>query len=507
MVNHNVPLAFAEHLSPLFREIFPDSDIAKSYASAKTKTTCIINGALKPYYQSKLVQLMKNYPYSLLIDGSNDTGRDKMNPMTVKIFDTDRVKHRFLDMCTTSGKDAGTAETIFNKMEEVLVKHSIPWSNCVSLSVDNTSVNLGRRNSLKSRILEKNSQVYVIGCPCHILHNTSSKAAAALNETTGFDVEEVAVDISYWFDKSTKRKAGLEEFCIFCDTAYKEVISHVSTRWLSLEKAVNRILELYDSLSSYFKSNSESQARFRRLHDIFANPMSEIYLLFVQSIIPTFTRLNMLLQREDPMIFLIFSQIRAFVKNLMCKFVCPEHIINAGEDITKVAYDCPSNQLDNDKVYIGMFTRSKLRKLLDDGDLLSSDVRKFITGVRAFYENATSYALSHLPFEDALLKNAQFVDIMRRTDSYFEQVQYFVERFSDFLPYSAVTDQELLFGEFTDFQTMQDTEIPSYIWADAKVREKDEGGDVVEYHRMDILWSYIWVLLKTLLLVNFAFLD
>ena len=94
----------------------------------------------------------------------NYTGRDKMNPMTVKIFDTDRVKHRFLDMCTTSGKDAGTAETIFNKMEEVLVKHSIPWSNCVSLSVDNTSVNLGRRNSLKSRILEKNSQVYVIGC-------------------------------------------------------------------------------------------------------------------------------------------------------------------------------------------------------------------------------------------------------------------------------------------------------------------------------------------------------
>jgi len=56
----------------------------------------------------------------------------------------------------------------------------------------------------------------------------------------------------------------------------------------------------------------------------------------------------------------------------------------------------------------------------------------FLQCLRAFYENATSYALSHLPFEDALLKNAQFVDIMKRTYSYFEQVQYFVERFSDF---------------------------------------------------------------------------
>ena len=31
MVKHNVPLAFAEHLSPLFREIFPDSEIANAY--------------------------------------------------------------------------------------------------------------------------------------------------------------------------------------------------------------------------------------------------------------------------------------------------------------------------------------------------------------------------------------------------------------------------------------------------------------------------------------------
>ena len=129
LVKHNIPLAFAEHLSLLFREIFTDSEIAKSYSSAKTKTTCIINGALKPYFQDRLLSLMRNNPYSLSIDGSNDTGHDKMNPMTVKLFDVDRVHHRFLDMCTTSGKDAGTAEVIFGKMDEVLSKLNIPWSN------------------------------------------------------------------------------------------------------------------------------------------------------------------------------------------------------------------------------------------------------------------------------------------------------------------------------------------------------------------------------------------
>ena len=98
------------------------------------------------------------------------------------------------------------------------------WKNCVCLSVDNNFVNTGVRNSLSSRIREKNIQAYVLGCPCHILHNTAVKAATALAETTGFDIGDLAVDVSYWFEKSTKRKAGLE---VFCDRAYKEMFLRV----------------------------------------------------------------------------------------------------------------------------------------------------------------------------------------------------------------------------------------------------------------------------------------
>ena len=69
-------------------------------------------------------------------------------------------------------------------------------------------------------------------------------------------------------------------------------------------------------------------------------------------------------------------------------------------------------------------------------------------GVRVFYESAVSYGLSHLPFDDELLKNAQFVDIKRRLEADFTQVAYFVERFSELLPYSDVKSQELLFVRF-----------------------------------------------------------
>lgn len=73
-------------------------------------------------------------------------------------------------------------------------------------------------------------------------------------QATKFDLEELMIDTYYYFDKSTKRKSGLAEYCTFCDTQYRKILKHVSTRWLSLEQAVERVLRQYPGLRSYFLS-------------------------------------------------------------------------------------------------------------------------------------------------------------------------------------------------------------------------------------------------------------
>ena len=105
LVQHNLPLSAADHLSPMFKDIFPDSQIAKGYASARAKTTCILNGSLAPHFKASLVHAMKSSYFYVAIDGSNDTGLSKMNPMTVRLYNTDsgKVTTQLLDMCLTSG--------------------------------------------------------------------------------------------------------------------------------------------------------------------------------------------------------------------------------------------------------------------------------------------------------------------------------------------------------------------------------------------------------------------
>lgn len=92
-----------------------DSEIAKNYHCARTKTACILNYAIAPHLIDLLVTTMKQHSYSISVDASNDTGLSKMNPLTVRIFDVNQkvVAQKFLDPCLTKGVDSSKPKDIY----------------------------------------------------------------------------------------------------------------------------------------------------------------------------------------------------------------------------------------------------------------------------------------------------------------------------------------------------------------------------------------------------------
>ena len=216
LAEHNLPIASADHLTSLVRECFPDSKIAKLYACSHTKASCILNGAICPDLKESLVEDMNSSVFSLSTDDSNDQNLDKMNPLTVCMFDINqhKVVTKFFNMCLSK---SATAVGIFSSIDQAMSASNIPWENCIALGVDNTSVNVGKHNSLIVEARKKNEHIILIGCPCHIAHNTASKSTKAFcgSLCKNFDVEELLIGIYFHFDYSSKERTFLQNFVHF----------------------------------------------------------------------------------------------------------------------------------------------------------------------------------------------------------------------------------------------------------------------------------------------------
>ena len=111
------------------------------------------------------------------------------------------------------------------------------------------------------------------------------------SQRTSVNVEDIFIDIYHNFRRSAKLKN-------FKSNKVRKVINHVSTRWLSLGKCLERTLMEWDPLESYLLSNfdlddnptandpDEKPSREKRFVNVFKQPVSKLYATFLQSVIP-----------------------------------------------------------------------------------------------------------------------------------------------------------------------------------------------------------------------------
>ena len=107
-------------------------------------------------------------------------------------------------MSLIDSTDASTAEATFQNVDNQMNNHDISQDYYLAVGLDNTNVNIGNCNSIKSRAKEKDGSIVVAGCPCHILHNALCKAGEMFSQVTSFDIEDHTMGLFHWFDKSSK---------------------------------------------------------------------------------------------------------------------------------------------------------------------------------------------------------------------------------------------------------------------------------------------------------------
>lgn len=156
IAKNNLPLAVADGLPSLMREVDPDSTVIKDIKCGRSKTTSLIK-EIGDIGKETLVDRLKSGPFSVSTDGSNDMEKLKLFPLVVRTVSESGVHSELLSLAVSEGSSTG--RKIFDLVDDEFKSNNIPWENCLALGCDNASVMTGKNNGVISFCKEKHSNI------------------------------------------------------------------------------------------------------------------------------------------------------------------------------------------------------------------------------------------------------------------------------------------------------------------------------------------------------------
>ena len=403
---HNLPFQAADHLSDLFSSMFPDSKIAADFACKHTKTKAVICDALDPHLKKPVIDLVKTSPFNLLCDESNERGDAvKLLTILVRVFEPNNgiIVTRHLE---TVGITDLTADGIFTALEETLQKYQLPFSHVMSFTSDTCNVMKGARGGVIAKLRVEQPKIIDIYCVCHLV-NLCVKAAT---KTLPLKVDDLLVDIYYHFRNSVKRMASLHDYAEFCSIEYKSVLNHCETRWLSLRRAIQRTLEMWEPLCSYFCSHPdvEKPGKVRTIFRLLSDPLTKPWLCFLSNTLAVFDKFNVFFQTSSTAtIHKLHGESERLLKTVLSFFIDPCVLRLNSSDLTKVNYTDPSIHLPEEELFIGDDTAAFILHLRDNE---GESVEGFYKGVVKFYEGFVKKQLKAFDFKSQIFHMLSFLD-------------------------------------------------------------------------------------------------
>lgn len=249
------------------------------FSCARTKCEAIIKSVFKNYCDTILAEDLKNAKFVTILSDASNHNEIKLYPILVRYYNvTKGIQVKILNLESIEGE---TAEILSNRLYRVINENNLK-SKVVALTADNTNTNFGgRRRKGVNNVYVKlqdllQRKIRGIGCNAHILSNAINTASCAMP----IDVEVIITTIYLYFSRFTVRVATLKQFCEDANVEYKKLLGYSKVRWLALTPAIERVLQLFEPLRSYFLSLEKYP---KILESFFNNELSEILMYFVHN--------------------------------------------------------------------------------------------------------------------------------------------------------------------------------------------------------------------------------
>ena len=418
VVDSNLSFASSNGDAERFQSMFPDSEIAKKYSQEETKTKYVIQFGVARYVKSTLMKDFSGSPFSFKFDETTTTKVQKqydgyityISPIENNRVVTRYVGSLFVGHCTA----ADLRVHFYEFMKELELDTDL----LLGIGLDGPNVNLRFQREL-AKELEKdkgNSFLPIGTCALHIVNNAFGEGMKVIKSL--LDIEQFLVDLHSFFKLSSARRQDYSSLEEVTDVVAHFMLRYCSTRWLYIGKTGLRVMEQIPNLKLYFltelpkgtnfkgKKGVGSSERYLRIKKMLESDLLLPCLSFVVYSSLIFKPFVLTFQKEEPMIHMLYPQMRKLVQDLLVKFVDKKVMKDLAEVDAMLDFDVKKE--DNHLALPEMGTKTK--SLLNDMVKDKLDYKKFVESiVTSFYVTTTGYLLDNLPLKKAIIRDAQFL--------------------------------------------------------------------------------------------------
>lgn len=402
VIEHNFSFNSTDHLVQLLKSISPE--VISKVSCNRTKATAIVKNVLGATGFENLVTKIKNQKFTMIIDESTDKSATKHLAVVVRLLDFNVYEVRDEFLCLIDISD-GSALGVYNTIKQFFSEHSIPFEkNLVGFAADGASAMFGSKHSVKVLFENDIPYLYSMKCICHSLALVASYATQKIPDS----IEKLVREIYTYFMYSFKRQSEFKQFQTFCELRPHKILKPCQTRWLSLHSCVKRILDQLNALKLYFQGEHLLDKKAKEILEGINDIHFELYLNFLDYVLPFLTTLNMLFQNEKPQIHILYSKMACSYRTILEFYIKPKYLKNT--DIEKVQYRLPDNFIRPENIYVG----GKCMALLgEDCKLTDTEKGVFYNNCLSFYVECAHQIFQRFPFhskEVKCLKALAFLD-------------------------------------------------------------------------------------------------
>ncbi|CAK1597250.1 unnamed protein product [Parnassius mnemosyne] len=170
------------------------------------------------------------------------------------------------------------------------------------IGTDNASSMTGVNNGVHSLLKTEtgNENLVLVRCLCHSLQLAITHAS---EKSLPRNIEFLIRETYNWFSHSSNRQLFYKELykTINCGKEPLKITQVCSTRWLSIEPAVRRVIDQWLELKSHFEivKQKENCYMAEMLYSMYNDPVNHLYLLYLLPILDEVQRVNKNFESND----------------------------------------------------------------------------------------------------------------------------------------------------------------------------------------------------------------